>query len=1593
MSSLSDPDQRLPFSAGRGWTAFLGLLALTLAMATASWLAALPSSEQAASAAPQRAGWMLRHNARVALPPEVLMPGTTREDMAIEDIEDWTVIFEEDFESPTWPAAADWLVFDNNGDEFGEYQWASRCRAASGAAGAWAVGGGAAGSLLPCFAAYPNRAQSWMITRAFDLSDATDAEVSFSYWVNTECVGTRCVDKADWLYGWVSTDGEDWSGVKIAGDFTTGDGAGPDGWREHRMSLVDYIGEPTLWLAFTFDSDADTVVAGGGAHVDDVRVRVDRCPRTATVRAASTDRSCYTPGSTIGVFADVATSLGSQRVQVEAALWYSPDIVLDMSEVTFTAPGQRVLSLQVPTDLGGLPIEAGDYELSVTIWDADSNCYQDTRTIMVRIDPICGSVTPPVSATPTGPATRTPTPFVTPDVEATLCPGETFHETKRIFLPPAPARADVLFVIDTTGSMADVISSAKANAVALMNTLTGHIPDIQFGVVDLRDYPIEPFGDTGDWPYRLRQPITGNRAAVETAIQATGAGGGNDYPEGYSRALFESYSDGNIGWRTDARRFVVSFGDSVPHDDNLNEGIANPPNNPGGADCYNDQCMLDPGRDGIPGTADDLNFQTVLDGMAAARITLLHVVAGQAGAEEANLVTYWGHFARRTNAGGNAVPMADTSRLVTVIEDLITSAGRNISRLELVADPSQYQSWLRVEPPAFTDISIPAGGMWVTFEVDITVPHGTPLGTTHRFSVRAVGDGAVYGGQHVTIHVPPDCYTPTPTPTGRGSSTPTPTRHATYTPTPTATAFVCPPVRPGVAPTCPEPNFVRNAYFESGARSWGQWSNQGRTLVDTSALEGFFSAHFDGAAGSVGDEWLFQMIDVPPEVTAASFDVAEVSRYNFALNPPKPTGSDHFHASIYDATLTQELVRMWEFDPLLPIDCPIDAPSYNLTPAQLNAIRGRRIALAFHFQKTTVAWQAGTILDGIQFTICSPSPPCRVEGDKTAHPSVVAPGGEVTVLLSLTGLDGDCLPRRKPADVILVVDRSGSMEGGKLSAAKTAAKAFIDRLDLSVDQVGLVSYADTAILNRSLGRYAGPIRGEIDRMAAAGETNIADALDTAQAELAGPRHRPGNLPVIILLSDGRPSPGTADPLGAAEAAKIAGSRIYTIGLGGDVDPDLLRGIASGGAGYFYAPSAAELAAIYAQISGLLGGDPATDITIVDRLSPHVTLIPASFIGNPAPTVSPDGRTLTWRIPRLGLETRQWGYRVRMTSVPGTWPTNDSAVATYTSSQGQPGTVVFPIPQVTVLPPEEGHPDALCRDHEADDGDVPSNLGGQAWWDSPDIWVRHAADGGAIHQNPVTGRVNTIYVRIRNRGRDAANNVRVTVYEATGAANIAWPGGWVPAIGTATIPSLGAGRTAVVAIPWTPSRSGHFCFLARIEADGDAVVNEGWVPFDNNLCQKNVQIIEGGSGTSSIGAGNRWIGPAKGKLRLDVSGMPPGSSGRLTFKSRSLFDAWRNGGGEAEGGTVDETSASVRFAAPLSPLAGMDAAPFEVVVDRVPFEGEQFESFEITFEGGDDQDPPTISVEQWVDGAPVGGVFIRPARRPTIYLPAARQSLP
>lgn len=313
-----------------------------------------------------------------------------------------------------------------------------------------------------------------------------------------------------------------------------------------------------------------------------------------------------------------------------------------------------------------------------------------------------------------------------------------------------------------------------------------------------------------------------------------------------------------------------------------------------------------------------------------------------------------------------------------------------------------------------------------------------------------------------------------------------------------------------------------------------------------------------------------------------------------------------------------------------------------------------------------------------------PTPPrygdrCDLRPDKRAAPTEVRAGRPVTVTLSI---GGDCPSESLPLDVVLVVDRSGSMEGPKIEAARAVGADFAAELDFRKAHAATVLFASQAELTQALTDDATAVIRGVAQARAGGGTNIAEALALAGEELAGPRGQPDARKAVVLLTDGKPD-GGADPrsrsLAEAQALRQAGVAVFAIGLGADVDRALLRELAGESSRYFEAPSAAELAGIYRQIARRLLADLLLrTVDVEDEVPANMRYVQ----GSAQPAATWDGRVLRWSLSAVATSGLSLRYQLEPLQA-GVWPTNLRAAARYTDGVGFTGDLLFPVPYVTV----------------------------------------------------------------------------------------------------------------------------------------------------------------------------------------------------------------------------------------------------------------------------------------------------------------------
>jgi len=181
-----------------------------------------------------------------------------------------------------------------------------------------------------------------------------------------------------------------------------------------------------------------------------------------------------------------------------------------------------------------------------------------------------------------------------------------------------------------------------------------------------------------------------------------------------------------------------------------------------------------------------------------------------------------------------------------------------------------------------------------------------------------------------------------------------------------------------------------------------------------------------------------------------------------------------------------------------------------------------------------------------------------------------------------------CFRSRQAVDVVLAVDASESMAGPaetggtKLQAARDAAVGFVGLLRMPADHVAVVAFHERATVLAPLAGDRGVVERALSDMSTAPGTRVDRALDVA-GDLLERSRRPDAQPVIVLLSDGL-HPGPPEPvLQRAVALRERGVLVFTIGLGADVDEELLKRVAHEPRAYYRSPGAADLAAIYRSV--------------------------------------------------------------------------------------------------------------------------------------------------------------------------------------------------------------------------------------------------------------------------------------------------------------------------------------------------------------------------------------------------------------------------
>jgi Ca-activated chloride channel family protein len=179
---------------------------------------------------------------------------------------------------------------------------------------------------------------------------------------------------------------------------------------------------------------------------------------------------------------------------------------------------------------------------------------------------------------------------------------------------------------------------------------------------------------------------------------------------------------------------------------------------------------------------------------------------------------------------------------------------------------------------------------------------------------------------------------------------------------------------------------------------------------------------------------------------------------------------------------------------------------------------------------------------------------------------------------------------KRPVDLVLVVDTSGSMAGDKISAVRTSLVQFInlldnrDRLQVILFNSGVAALSDLSFLADKREEVTRRVSG----LTEGGDTSLYDATLAAYEGLHADGD-PDHIRAVVVLSDGQDTssswtlPEVLEMIGTTEEGGNA-IKLFTIAYGDGADTSVLQRIAEATGGRLFSGDPDTINQVYAEIA-------------------------------------------------------------------------------------------------------------------------------------------------------------------------------------------------------------------------------------------------------------------------------------------------------------------------------------------------------------------------------------------------------------------------
>jgi Ca-activated chloride channel family protein len=225
----------------------------------------------------------------------------------------------------------------------------------------------------------------------------------------------------------------------------------------------------------------------------------------------------------------------------------------------------------------------------------------------------------------------------------------------------------------------------------------------------------------------------------------------------------------------------------------------------------------------------------------------------------------------------------------------------------------------------------------------------------------------------------------------------------------------------------------------------------------------------------------------------------------------------------------------------------------------------------------------------------------------------------VNLALTLQASDnyGSTVAESRNVDMVIVLDRSGSMQGRKIEDARQAVLMLLSNLSPK-DRFALVTYSDgvqhVSPLNKVTENHREQLETLIHRITASGGTNLGAGLQAAINLLASVAENK-NARKVILISDGLANKGITDPDRLGAMAGVAVKKefvVSTVGIGNNFNELLMTTIADRGAGnYYYLENPMAFAEVFQKELFFSKATMAANVSISFPLNNGISLVNAA----------------------------------------------------------------------------------------------------------------------------------------------------------------------------------------------------------------------------------------------------------------------------------------------------------------------------------------------------------------------------------------------